>query len=94
MGRKNIPGLVLRAGTWHIDKRIRGRRICQSTGTADLIEAQTHLARVMEETRQAQVYGVRPKRTFEQAAVAERVADPRLQPCERVRHSTLSRMRP
>ena len=27
-----------------------------------------HLARVMEETRQAQVYGVRPARTFEQAA--------------------------
>ena len=68
MGRKTIPGLVLRAGTWHIDKRIRGRRICQSTGTSDALEAQTYLARVMEETRQAQVYGVRPKRTFEQAA--------------------------
>jgi len=34
MGRKRIPGLIVRAGTWHIDKRIFGRRICQSTGTA------------------------------------------------------------
>jgi integrase len=68
MGRKKIPGLVMRAGIWHIDKIVFGRRICQSTGTARLEEAETHLARVMEEARQAQVYGVRPVRTFEQAA--------------------------
>jgi hypothetical protein len=30
--------------------------------------AERHLARVMEEARQTQVYGVRPTRTFEQAA--------------------------
>ena len=29
----SIPGLIMRAGIWHIDKRICGRRICQSTGT-------------------------------------------------------------
>jgi len=68
MGRKHIPGLIMRAGIWHIDKRILGRRVCQSTGRAQLEEAETHLARVMEEARQAQVYGVRPSRTFEQAA--------------------------
>ena len=68
MGRKQVPGLIMRAGIWHIDKRILGRRICQSTGTDHLEEAERHLARVMEETRQAQVYGVRPTRTFEQAA--------------------------
>ena len=68
MGRKRVPGLIMRAGIWHIDKRIFGRRVCQSTGTAQLEEAERHLARVMEETRQAQVYGVRPSRTFEQAA--------------------------
>ena len=68
MGRKRLPGLIMRAGIWHIDKRICGRRICQSTGTADLQEAERTLARVMEQTRQAQVYGVRPTRTFEQAA--------------------------
>ena len=68
MGRKRVPGLIQRAGIWHIDKRIFGRRICQSTGTACIEEAERHLARVMEETRQAQIYGVRPVRTFEQAA--------------------------
>jgi integrase len=68
MGRKRVPGLILRDGVWHVDKRILGRRICRSTGTTQLEEAERHLARVMEETRQAQVYGVRPSRTFEQAA--------------------------
>src|SRR6516225_3608377 len=68
MGRKKAPGLVMRAGTWHVDKYVFGRRICQSAGTARLEEAEKMLARVMEEARQAQVYGVRPVRTFEQAA--------------------------
>ena len=68
MGRKRVPGLILRDGVWHIDKRIFGRRVCQSTGTPQLEEAERQLARVMEQTRQARVYGVRPVRTFEQAA--------------------------
>lgn len=68
MGRKKTPGLIKRQGVWHIDKRIGGRRICQSTGSTDLYEAESFLARLMEETRQAEVYGVRPSRTFEQAA--------------------------
>jgi len=68
MGRKRVPGLMMRAGIWHIDKRILGRRVCQSTGTAQLEEAERNLARVMEETRQSLIYGVRPMRTFEQAA--------------------------
>jgi len=68
MGRKKVPGLIMRAGIWHVDKRMCGRRICQSTGTAQLEEAERTLARLMEETRQAQVYGARPCRTFEQAA--------------------------
>ena len=69
MGRKRTPGLVRRQGLWHIDKRIGGRRVCQSTGTAKLEEAELFLARQIEETRQAQVYGVRPARSFELAAV-------------------------
>ena len=76
MGRKQVPGLIMRAGIWHIDKVIFGRRICQSTGTARLEEAERHLARVMEETRQAQVYGVRPSRTFEQAAAKFVLGEP------------------
>jgi integrase len=68
MGRKATPGLKKRAGVWHIDKRIGGKRVCQSCETGDLSEAERYLARLTEETRQAQVYGVRPSRTFEQAA--------------------------
>ena len=51
MGRKKLPGLVMRGGVWHIDKRAFGRRICQSTGSALLEEAERQLARVMEEYR-------------------------------------------
>ena len=69
MGRKRTPGLVRRQGLWHIDKRIGGRRVCQSTGSAQLEEAELFLARQIEESRQAQVYGVRPERSFESAAV-------------------------
>ncbi len=68
MGRKRTPGLIKRTGAWHIDKRISGRRICQSTGTANLAEAERHLARLIDENRQAEIYGVRPTRSFEQAA--------------------------
>ena len=69
MGRKRTPGLVRRQGLWHIDKRIGGRRVCQSTGTAKQEEAELFLARQIEESRQSQVYGVRPARSFELAAV-------------------------
>jgi integrase len=68
MGRKRSPGLALRGKLWYIDKRIGGRRIFQSTGTDRLEEAETLLARVMEENRKARLYGIRLTRTFEQAA--------------------------
>jgi integrase len=68
MGRKRVPGLIMRAGIWHVDKRVCGRRICQSTGTGQLEEAERYLARLMEANRQARVYGVRPSRSFEEAA--------------------------
>jgi len=68
MARKKPPGLVKRAGVWHIDKRINDQRVCQSTGADRLEEAERFLARLTEEPRQASVYGVRPSRTFEQAA--------------------------
>ena len=68
MGRKHPPGLYLRGGTWHIDKRIRGQRLCESTGESYLEEAEQYLARRIEQIRQASIYGVRPRRTFRQAA--------------------------
>ena len=69
MGRGRTPGLQLRGGIWHIDKRIEGERICKSTGTADLREAERYLARLRETIRQAKIYGVRPERSFEHAAI-------------------------
>lgn len=68
MGRKRMPGLYKRYGLWQIDKTVFGRRICESTGSSDLEEAEKYLAKQIEEIRQASVYGVRPKRTFEMAA--------------------------
>jgi integrase len=63
-----MPGLINRDGIWHIDKRFRGRRLCESTGERDLAKAQEYLTRRLEEARQALVYGVRPERSFRQAA--------------------------
>ncbi len=68
MGRKKLRGLFNRKGIWYIDKVVRGRRICQSTGTGNIQEAERLLARRMEQIREAEVYGVRPSRTFRQAA--------------------------
>lgn len=68
MGQKATPGLIKRNGVWHIDKQYRGRRICESTGTGELAKAQEHLTRKLEEARQAAVFGVRPTRTFREAA--------------------------
>ena len=68
MGRTRMPGLINRGGIWHIDKLFRGRRLCESTGERDLAKAQEYLTRRLEEARQASVFGVRPSRTFRQAA--------------------------
>jgi integrase len=68
MGRRRTPGLVNRGGIWHIDKTIRGRRLCESTGEHRLEKAEGYLAKRIEETRKALIYGERPRRTFRQAA--------------------------
>lgn len=69
MGRKRTAGLLNRKGIWHIDKKILGQRICESTGSDSLEEAEIYLAKRIQEIRQAKIYGVRPKRTFRQAAI-------------------------
>lgn len=69
MGRKHSPGLQKINGIWHIDKKIDGRRLCESTGTSELEEAERYLAKRRETIRQASVYGVRPKRIFREAAM-------------------------
>jgi len=68
MGRRRTSGLVNRGGIWHIDKTIRGRRLCESTGERRLEKAEDYLAKRIEETRKALIYGERPRRSFRQAA--------------------------
>ena len=70
MSRRKMPGLTNRGGVWHIDKRIKGfGRLSESCRTTDLKEAERFLTHRLEEIRLSEVYGVRPTRTFEQAAV-------------------------
>jgi integrase len=68
MGHKKMPGLVKRRGLWHINKIVDGVRISGSTGTSRLEEAEEYLVHRLESIRQAKVYGIRPKRTFREAA--------------------------
>ena len=63
-----MPGLVKRGNIWHINKKVNGRRISESTGASSLEEAERYLVHRLEQIRQASVYGVRPKRTFREAA--------------------------
>ncbi len=69
MGRKKVAGLINRKGIRHIDKVIRGRRLCESTGESEIERAEEYLARRIEEIRQAEIFGVRPKRTWRQAVI-------------------------
>jgi integrase len=70
MGRKKSPGLQKRGRIWWIDKKIKGHgRLAESCSTDNLEEAERYLAHRINEIRQAVVYGIRPTRTFEQAAV-------------------------
>ncbi len=68
MGRKKVAGLINRKGIWHVDKVVRGRRLCESTGESAIERAEEYLARRIEQIRQADIFGVRPKRSFRQAA--------------------------
>ena len=68
MGRKQTPGLRKRGKIWHIEKQIFGHRLRESTGALLLSEAERYLARRTEELRKANVYGIRPKRLFKEAA--------------------------
>lgn len=64
-----IQGLIQRNGIWWIEKRIKGRRLRESTGTSNYEEAKSYLIRRLDQVRQASVYGVRPRRTFQEAAI-------------------------
>ncbi len=69
MAKSSKPlGLIKIKEIWHIDKRIGGRRLCESTGTSNLREAEAYLAKRIEEIRKAKIFGERPLRSFRLAA--------------------------
>ncbi len=68
MGRKKESGLRKRSGVWHIEKTVFGTRLYKSTNTSDRREAEKFLAHEVEKLRLTQLYGVRPRRTFQEAA--------------------------
>ena len=68
MGNRRTPGLIERGGLWHIDKRVRGTRICESTGTGDRLEAEDYLAKRIAELRERRIFGVRQVHSFRAAA--------------------------
>lgn len=69
MARKTITGLVKQGDTWHIDKTIKGQRICESTGTGEREEAERYLIYRLEQIRKEQVYGIRKTRIWREAAI-------------------------
>ena len=69
MAQKAITGLQqMPSGIWKIDKKYRGERIQESTGTRDRAEAEQYLIYLLEQRRQEKVYGVRKVRTWREAA--------------------------
>lgn len=67
MSNRKIAGLFKIGDIWHIDKTINRRRINKSTGTSDFTEAQQLMAKLIDEARQQDVFGVRKKRLFSEA---------------------------
>jgi integrase len=68
MGNQRTSGLTKRGGIWHIDKQFRGARICESTGTSDIGQAQEYLAKRLIELRETKLYGARELGSFRTAA--------------------------
>ena len=70
MAQKAITGLQkMPNGIWKIDKKYRGERIQESTGTCDRAEAEQYLIHMLEKLRQQKVYGVRTVWTWREASI-------------------------
>lgn len=74
MSKRRMPGLTRKKLSdghheWYIDKRIKGYgRLCESTGTDEIAEAEDILTKRVTEIRRAVIFGERPKRIFREAA--------------------------
>jgi integrase len=69
MGEKRVSGLIQRGGVWYIQKAVKGYGLLrESTGESTVEEAERYLFRRVAELQKQVAHGVRPKRTFRQAA--------------------------
>ena len=68
MARRRTPCLLLRGGIWHIDKIVYRKRICETTGTQDRVEAEALLARRVSQARQVHLFDEQREHTFREAA--------------------------
>jgi integrase len=66
--KRRTRGLLLRSRVWHIDKVLYGKRICESTGTNDIMEAEALLAHRVSQSRRVHLYGEPRQYTFREAA--------------------------
>jgi hypothetical protein len=67
--RRSGRGLIFRGAIWHIDKVLFGKRVCESTRTGDLVEAEVLLAHRMSQARRVHLYGEPAEHTFREAGV-------------------------
>lgn len=71
MARKPMPGLIIRKGIWHIEKRCKyapNGRLRESTKKSNLEEAEACLVRRLAELEAAAIHGKAIEHTFEEAA--------------------------
>lgn len=68
MARKTISGLTRQGKIWHVNKVVKGQRLCFSTGTSSREEAESILIHRLEELRKVNVFGERQTRTWRDAA--------------------------
>ena len=80
---RRTPGLLLRGGVWHIDKVLYGKRICESTGTRELTEAEALLARRVTQARQVHLFGEQCEHSFREAAAKFLAENPHKRSLER-----------
>jgi integrase len=70
MSKRKTPGLTLRGNIWHVRKNVKGYGpLRESTGEREIERAEAYLARRLAEIERQVVHGVRPTRTWVQAAV-------------------------
>jgi integrase len=68
MAKSKTTGLIKRGGIWHIDKRVDGIRICESTETSDYAQAERYLAERIAGVRRERAEALNRPRTFLEAA--------------------------